>query len=58
MCYGDPGMKHVLRETEARLATVMQDWKEDGQATPARPGLVAWLRAALAARVRKAAPHV
>lgn len=57
MCYGDPGMKHALRETEARLAPFAQEWKAAAPEAP-RPGLLARVKAALAAWVRKEASHV
>ena len=55
MCYGDPGMKHVLRETEARVAHLAQERKR-----PEAPqvGLYARVKAVLAAWVRKEASHV
>lgn len=57
MCYGDPGMKHVLRETEARLAPFAQEWKSTAPEAP-QAGLLARAKAALAAWVRKEASHV
>lgn len=54
MCYGDPGIKHVLRETEARLATLSLD--RTAEQRPAS-GLLARVKATLAAWVRKEASH-
>jgi hypothetical protein len=57
MCYGDPGMKHVLRETEARVAPFAQEWKSAAPQAP-QAGLLARVKAAIAAWVRKEASHV
>jgi hypothetical protein len=58
MCYGDPGLKTLMRDTEARMAPFAQAMNENRQADPAATGWLARLRDRLAGWMRKEVRHV
>jgi hypothetical protein len=57
MCYGDPGLKNLMRDTEARVAPFAQAMNEDRVAVPVA-GVLARLRDWLAGWMRKDTRHV
>jgi hypothetical protein len=53
MCYGDPGLATLMRDTEARMAPMVDALGKSQEKAPARPGLFAQVFGALVVRWQK-----
>jgi hypothetical protein len=59
MCYGGLDPKYLMRDTEARVKHPSYEQDTSNLAAPAgKPGLVAWINAAMARLTRKGPAHV